>query len=154
MKTIAATVFLIGCFVISSNGQGSNAKENFNKLSWLEGKWIRTNVKPGRTAHERWKKISPTEMRGFGVNMKGSDTVFVEKISIVIKDDGLFYVADVPENKKPVYFKFIEVSDRGFVCENPSHDFPKKIAYALEGNKLKAVVSGDGKAIDYIFEKN
>jgi hypothetical protein len=156
MKQTICTVLFFLLSTLTSDGQEISAKtkENFKKISWLEGIWIRTNAKPGRTAHERWQKVSPTEMKGFGVNMRGTDTVFVEKISITIKDDALFYVADVPENKKPVYFKFIEVSNKGFICENPEHDFPKKIAYQLDGNSLKAVISGDGKAIDYFFKKN
>ena len=56
-------------------------------------------------------------------------------------------------NQKPVYFKLTEITDIGFVCENQEHDFPKKIAYQLDGKKLKAQISGNGKVIDYLFEK-
>jgi hypothetical protein len=85
--------------------------------------------------------------------MQGEDTVFVEKIKIVVKDRELYYVADVPENKEPVYFKIVELGTTGFVCENPAHDFPKKISYQLSGADLKAQISGDGKSIDYLFTK-
>jgi hypothetical protein len=46
-----------------------------------------------------------------------------------------------------------EITYTGFVCENPGHDFPKKISYHVEGHKLKAQISGDGKSVDYIFER-
>jgi hypothetical protein len=85
--------------------------------------------------------------------MNGSDTSFVEKIRIVVKDNELNYVADVPENKEPIYFKFTELTATGFVCENPAHDFPKKISYQLDGKNLKATISGDGKSMDYLFVK-
>lgn len=128
--------------------------EDFSKLSWLEGTWIRTNItKPGRSAHERWEKSSKQELRGYGVTMQGQDTVFQEMITVLIKDDAIYYVADVPQNQQPVYFKFTEITESGFVCENPDHDFPKKIIYQLEGKKLKAQISGNGKADDYWFEK-
>lgn len=128
-------------------------RDNFNKLSWLTGTWNRTNVKPGRKAHERWEMSGNHEMKGFGVSMKEQDTLFVEKIKLVIKDNNIWYVADVPQNKEPVYFKLTEISNGGFVCENPAHDFPKKISYKREGNKLVATISGDGKAMDYLFER-
>jgi hypothetical protein len=152
-------VFLIALFFISlapSTAQQTNTEtiSNFNKLSWLTGTWNRTNTKPGRTAHERWEKTGNSEMQGWGVNLKGQDTLFVEKLKLVIKDNHIYYVADVPENKQPVYFKLIEITKESFVCENPDHDFPKKIAYVLEGTKLKATISGNGKAIDYLFERN
>ena len=125
----------------------------FKKLEWLLGTWNRTNAKPGKSAHERWEKTNVFELRGIGVSMQGKDTTFVEKITILIKDNNIYYVADVPENKKPVYFKLVEISNSGFVCENPEHDFPKKISYQLNGVELKAQISGDGKAIDYLFKK-
>ncbi|WP_315820030.1 hypothetical protein [Paraflavitalea speifideaquila] len=62
-------------------------------------------------------------------------------------------MADVPQNKEPVYFKLTAITKDGFTCENPNHDFPKKIDYKLDGNKLRATISGDGKAIDYLFER-
>lgn len=128
--------------------------EDFTKLGWLEGTWTRTNItKPGRSAHERWEKSGEQELRGYGVNLQGPDTVFLEKITILIKDDIIYYVADVPQNQQPVYFKFTEITESGFVCENPDHDFPKKISYQLELDKLKAQISGNGKAIDYWFER-
>jgi hypothetical protein len=140
----------------ASNAQNSNAEaiSSFNKLNWLTGTWNRTNTKPGRTAQEKWEKTSSSEMKGWGINLKGQDTLFVEKLKIVIKDNAVYYVADIPENKQSVYFKLTEISVNGFTCENPEHDFPKKITYQLEGNKLKATIAGNGKAIDYLFERN
>lgn len=137
----------------SSFGQPSNLTENFGKLTWLIGTWNRTNTKPGRSALEQWEQTSANELRGFGISLQGKDTTFVEKLRIIIKDNNIVYVADVAENQKPVYFKLTEISEIGFVCENPEHDFPKKIWYQLEGKKLNAQISGDGKVIDYFFEK-
>lgn len=129
------------------------AQTDLNKLSWLEGSWSRTNGKPGRSTHEHWTKISNAAWKGLGVTLHGSDTAFVEKMKLISKDGSLYYVADVPENKRLVYFKFTEMTDTSFTCENPDHDFPKKIIYILNGNLLKATISGNGKSIEYLFEK-
>ena len=86
--------------------------------------------------------------------MKGTDTVFVEKLQLIIKEDNIYYVSDVPENPKPVSFKLTEITESGFVFENLSHDFPKKISYQQNGKLLKATISGDGKSIDYFFLRN
>ena len=155
MKHILFVVLFVSSLT-QSTAQPANAAalSNFNKLRWLTGTWNRTNTKPGHTAHERWEKSGNNEMQGWGVNLKGQDTLFVEKLKLVIKDNHIYYVADVPENKQPVYFKLTEIIKESFVCENPDHDFPKKITYILEGAKLKATISGNGKAIDYWFERN
>jgi len=129
------------------------AQNDVGKLEWLPGKWIRTNAKPGRSGVEIWTK-NGNELVGRGINLRGADTTFVEKLRSVSKDGKLFYVPDVPENKGEVWFEMTSVTDRSFVGENPKHDFPKKIVYECDGKNLKATISGDGKAIDYFFTKD
>lgn len=149
MKHSFFLFILLTTLTISSHGQAGD----FKKLEWLTGTWNRTNIKPGRTAHERWEKITDDKLRGYGVTIQGSDTVFLEKMTLLIKDNAIYYVADVPENQQPVYFKLTSVTSTGFVCENPQHDFPKKISYQLDGANLKAQISGDGKSMDFLFRK-
>ncbi len=147
-------LFFSGTACCLSQTGSSEAELNLKKMKWLVGTWNRTNIsKPGRTFHERWEEIGEHRLRGYGVTMQGQDTVFLEKITILIKENNLYYVADVPDNKHPVYFKLTSVNDSGFVCENPEHDFPKKIVYQFDGATLKAQISGDEKSIDYLFEK-
>jgi flagellar hook assembly protein FlgD len=126
---------------------------DISRVEWLTGTWTRTNAKPGRSGAEVWGRKSATELVGHGYNLKGTDTTFVEKIKLVAKDGKLFYVADVPENKAEVWFEITSITEKGFVSENPKHDFPKKISYELKGSQLKATISGDGKSIDYLFVK-
>lgn len=154
MKGICFLFFLFSfSFGTLAQNNTLQASEDFKKLDWLIGIWSRTNAKPGRTGVEQWEKTTTQELRGTGVNLRGTDTTFVEKLRIIIRDNTITYVADVPENQKPVYFKLTEISENSFVCENPEHDFPKKISYQLDGNKLKAQISGNGKVIDYLFER-
>lgn len=150
MNKISCIVFLAICSVSCA----SSTQIDFEKISWLVGHWNRTNVKASRTAHERWEKVSETELQGWGVLIQGEDTVFIEKLRIVSKDESLFYVADVAENVAPVYFKLIALTENGFTCENMQHDFPKKIQYILKGDSLKAITSGDGKELFFEFVKS
>ena len=145
-------LFILSVVSITSFGQISVS--DFKKLEWLKGTWDRTDIsKPGKSAHERWEKISQYQLRGYGITMQGTDTAFVEKISLLIKDNAIYYVADVPENKEPVYFKVTALTENSFECENPNHDFPKKISYQVDGQNLKAQISGDGKSYDFLFRK-
>lgn len=129
------------------------AQNDISKVLWLTGTWTRTNSKAGMSGVEIWVKKNDTEMIGRGISLKGTDTTFVEKLKIVSKDGKLFYVADVPENKSQTWFEFTSISERSFVCEDPTHDFPKKIVYELDGSNLKATISGNGREIGYIFRK-
>ena len=124
--------------------------EMIPQLEWLVGKWERQNMKPGKMANERWES-SAGFLNGWGVSLKGVDTVFVEKLQIVRNEQGLFYVADVAENEAPVYFEIVEISESGFRCVNPEHDFPKQINYVRKGDRLEVTISGDGRSVDFIF---
>ena len=151
MKNI---LVLLLVFVINYNDlKAQVTAKDFVKLKWLTGEWEGTNTKPGTTRIEKWWLNSDNELQGEGIVMKGSDTAFVEKAKLIIKDNGIYYVADVPGNKESVYFKLTSLSDHSFICENPKHDFPKKISYTNDDNNLKATISGNGKSIDYFFKR-
>ena len=154
MKQILILILLsIVYHGVAAQTISKQTNDNFSKLKWIEGTWMRTNNKRGQSGTERWQRISPTEFFGTGTAMKEKDTVFVEKLRILIRENTIFYVSDVPENPNPVFFKLTEITAYGFVCENPKHDFPKKIEYKLKGKLLTATISGDGKSIDYLFSK-
>jgi hypothetical protein len=133
--------------------QHGPAESGLDKLNWLIGKWVRTNARAGTSGYEQWDRGSITELKGFGARIKGIDTTITERTTLLLKGDEIYYVADVKENEKPVYFKLTQISDTCFICENAEHDFPNKIVYVLDGNKLKATISGGGKVIDYLFIK-
>lgn len=148
MRSIIVLLF------VSTISYGQKTADDVKKLDWLTGTWTRTNVKAGHSGHEVWNARNGTTITGRGVNMKGVDTTFVEKFRLELKDGQIYYIADVPENKGEVFFKITDLTSKSFVCENPQHDFPKKISYVLDGKNLKATISGDGKAIDYLFIGN
>lgn len=145
------TITLLLCLHLGASAQPT--AKDFSRMQWLLGTWQREQTKPGRTAHERWEKISDKEWKGYGVTLQGTDTAFVEKLSLVVKDDKIYYVADVPENQAPVYFTITSITATGFVCENPKHDFPKKISYQLNGDKLLAEISGGEQSMQFHFRR-
>lgn len=131
--------------------QQSVATDAFQKISWLEGQWHRQDTTTGKRWIERWWFTSPVTLNGIGVTVYNADTIFVEGLRIVWHDGTLHYIADVAHNQQPVKFRFTEWSATGFTCENPAHDFPKKIVYRLEGDLLKATISAGSKHVDFLF---
>lgn len=134
----------------ASNAQESN-KQKFKKLEWLTAKWIRTNSNAGHSGYETWSKVSDLKLSGKGVTLKGNEIIFTENLELIVKGFDIFYVVTLASEKKPIYFKLTALNDNGFTCENPKHDFPTKITYRRSGNNVKAVISGNGKSVDYIF---
>lgn len=151
MKAFLLSGLLI-LLMTAVNAQTPTAAD-FPKLHWLEGMWTKKMSRPGRTGFEQWERVSGTAMKGIGVTMKEKDTLFKEGLQLQAKENALYYVADVAENKGLVWFKITAITADGFTCENPAHDFPQKIVYQKTEDQLKVTISGDGKSIDFFFEK-
>lgn len=134
--------------------QVCTAQSNYSisQLSWMEGKWERTDMKPGKQGFEIWSMTS-SGLSGSGITMTGSDTSFVEKLKVAFIDGDLHYVAEVPQNPKPTLFKVTELRSGYLKCENPNHDFPKEITYERTNDQLKAVIAGNGQSMSFLFRK-
>ena len=148
-------LFTLSVFLLTAAAYGQQPlKKNVSQLKWLTGTWKRSNNKPGQSGVEYWSKVKQGKLTGKGYTLKGNDTVFVEQLAILVEKGELFYVVTGAGNEKPVYFKFTKIGANGFECENPQHDFPKKIVYRLEGKRLYATVSGSGNSVDFIFDRS
>ncbi len=150
---ISLSLILLVTTIVSA--QSDKTKSDFNSLSWLEGTWTRSNIQsPERTSIESWRKTGEYEYTGKGATLQGSDTVFMEKLKIFIAGNEIHYVADIDENENPVRFVFTTIGPNIFICENPQHDYPKKISYQLIGHTLKAQTSGNGKVNEFVFVRS
>ncbi|WP_075344573.1 DUF6265 family protein [Tenacibaculum agarivorans] len=135
-------ILLLAAFSILS------CKKEIQNPKFLIGKWKRVNDEPSKSTYEFWNE----NYSGLGFTLQNKDTVFREDLSIVsINGVKQFQVTGVNEN--PTLFKITELSNTSFTCENPDNDFPKKITYWLEEEKLHAKVANDEFAIDFEFER-
>lgn len=144
MARITALIFIVSlsCFGVSAQS-----------LDWIVGTWERENTKPGQVFYESWEKITNKEFRGIGVRIEGSDTTFRENLWLRKEEDNWYYIAEVSHNETAIHFKITNLTEKGFTSENPDHDFPKRIEYSLEGDRMTAITSGDGHAITFIFRR-
>lgn len=126
------------------------SKKTVDKLNWMNGEWIKEGESVAQTI-EGWKTISETEMEGFGLTIENGDTIFYEKLSIVSRGKNLYYVADIGEGK--VDFKLIESSNEKWVFENLNHDFPKRIKYVKEGNRMIAFAEAEETSLEFRFRR-
>jgi hypothetical protein len=124
-----------------------------SKFQWLEGMWKLKD----KSVYEVWQQgKSNASLTGisYTISNKG-DTTVTEEIQLTKEGDRYFYIPDVAGAQGPVRFEITEYSSTGFKAENPLHDFPKIISYQFNptNGQLKAVISGNGKSIEYVFEK-
>lgn len=124
------------------------AEENFD---WLTGEWQRTNEEEGRKTFEFWLKMDNGEYHGVGHTMEDEDTIWYEEMVLVDKGEVWNLEITGEGDSLPTAFELISVESQGFTSENAQNKFPKQISYSLEGDTLKAVISGGGPEIPFVF---
>ncbi len=140
---------IIVLFPIDLSAQAQQKK--MAKFAWLIGTWKH----PSAHHYETWS-LSPegSYLIGKGFEITRGDTLVNETLAIEYRQGKYYYMANVPHNQNPVLFRMKTIKKGAFVCENPKHDFPKKITYELlEEKKLSATIEGNGRSHTYSFER-
>ncbi len=155
---ISSMLCLISCQSASQDdSQTSGAEDQATvqapTLDWLIGQWHRTNEQPDHETYELWTKANDSLYEGTAFTMMAQDTVWQERIDFALRSQGWCYEVWGQGDTIPVVFVMTEQADQQFACENPAHDFPKKITYILEGDRLDAEISGGGDPISFLYEK-
>jgi len=146
--------------------QSGKSAPDFEKLSWLEGAWVarpapgEENRDSNMVSVESWQRIDARTLEGNSYTIKQGDTVFTEKLKLEQNEEGIFYIAAVPHNPAPVYFKLIRIDEDEAVFENPAHDFPNRIIYRRERGevdtlhaRIEGVRKGRESAVDFWFTR-
>ena len=144
-------ILLVGA--VPSRLLAEDAPAQLRQMAWLAGTWQRVDLPEGQSGYERWTHDGAQGFVGVGVAERDGKTIFEEKLRIAPKNGAVYYVADVPENAQPVYFKLTELNKNGFSFENPAHDFPQKIVYKRDEDRLHVRISAGDKASEFEFER-
>ena len=157
--TLIIGAILLGCQKndeTQADSGGKKSTSDLKKLEWILGTWER------ETTHgmmfEGWKVINESFWEGKSFRLAANDTIILEKLSLVVMDDNLFYVPVVSHNPGPVYFRMIEQSADKAVFVNPEHDFPQTIIYRrISDDSLHARIEGKNEgvesSVDFYFRR-
>ena len=140
-KRSLGLIFLTAVFGLPAFGQ-SAGQITIDKLSWLSGCWEINEMAKGRLVTEQWMKPAGKTMLGMARTVKNGVTSGYEFIRIVEHEKGIYYVAKPSQNASETHFKLITFGKYEAVFENQEHDFPQRISYRREGDKLKAAIEG------------
>ena len=161
MKRIGI-LLLIGVLIIACNQNekqktivkpAAAAIETTGDFDWLLGYWKRLNEEEGKETFENWSAISKTEYSGIGFTMQNGDTIKQEKIQLFKVSGKWNLTVKAPEDSESITFKGLSYNENEFICENLELDFPNKIKYWKNGEKINASVSNAEMEIPFEFEK-
>ncbi|MFK8043128.1 DUF6265 family protein [Congregibacter sp.] len=105
-------------------------------LDWLVGCWESYE----NYSKEVWVKNPDRSLLGFSASVENSEIGFYELLYIREVGGTLTYTAH-PSGQSSAVFVLSETGERRVVFENPSHDYPQRIAYERVEDSLTAVIS-------------
>jgi hypothetical protein len=122
-------------------------------FDWVVGNWVRLNDEEGKETFENWAKMSDTEYVGIGFALQNGDTVSQEAMVITQTNGAWELGVSTPDEPEAVVFTNIQLLENEFVFENNEIDFPNKIRYWKEGDKMNATIANAEMEITFEFEK-
>lgn len=121
-------------------------------LSWMAGHWC--SEAQGRRIDEVWLPEAGGALHGLSRTVRGGKVESFEFMRIVSDGDtASFHVQ--PNGAAPTVFVMADRGDGWIRFGNPAHDFPNRIEYRRDGDRLLAWISGpgrDGKDVRIPFE--
>ena len=117
---------------------------NLDPARWLLGEWATESG--DQRILEVWREVSAKTFEGRGVTTARTDATVLdgEDLRLVAMLDAVYYVAKVAHNPYPVAFRMTVCEASRLVFENPTHDFPKRLEYALRPDGGLEVTVSDG----------
>jgi len=108
-------------------------------LDWLAGHWC--GGSGTQTSEELWLPPAQGELLGVGRTLRGRRMVDFEFLCIAIHEGVPAYLAQ-PRGRPPTVFALTDSGPNWVRFENPAHDFPTRIEYRREGERLDAEIAG------------
>jgi len=137
----------------SSCTSKQNTPAKTANFDWLLGKWQRINEEQGKTTFENWEKISDTDYRGIGFTLQGNDTLSQEKMKISETGGKWYLGVKTPDEPAFITFEISAIKEGAFEGKNDTLDFPKRIQYWKNGDRINALVSGDSLELSFEFKR-
>ncbi len=137
--------------VIAGENDGYSPGEiTLEQLSWLSGYWVSEDTED--QGEELWLQPGGGVMLGLHRDVSDEGNMMFEYLRIMQTADGLVYYAS-PRGYETTKFQIVSYTDedgvKEVVFENPEHDFPRLIRYALDKYGLMAQAEGldDGQQV-------
>ncbi len=108
---------------------------------------------PDKSHTEHWQQTTPETLKGTGITRRKDKPPFVESLQLITLAGDTYYLAKTPQNPMPVPFKQQRCTTSEAIFTNPTHDFPTKLHYKLNGNTLTVDVTGannKGFTLNYV----
>ena len=143
-SSFAFLLLLTVCSFITEPALLNGSVKSFH---WLKGSW-QMQTRRGIII-EKWAVANDSTLAGESSMTRADGTeIPLEKIQLAFRNGNYYYIPTVKNQngEQPVEFKITSHSESGFVAENSTHDFPKRITYTLVNKDSIHALIDDGTA--------
>ncbi len=135
MKRVLSTRVLLGTSLLLGACAASPEADTSHPLGWISGCWENADG----DYREVWSAPDHGFLFGYALALKGDTVSFFEQSRI---DPGAAYTFNAyPAGEGPARFTEIERGASHIVFADAGHDYPQRIRYARDGNRMTAEIS-------------
>jgi hypothetical protein len=119
------------------------AQKSATSMTWLAGTW-KIHTGQGYIV-EKWRIINDSTLAGRSMFVKAEgDSSLQETAELTLRKGQWTFATTVvnQNNGRAVHFNVVFSKGTEFISENPTHDFPQRIAYRRIKNSLFASIEG------------
>jgi hypothetical protein len=120
----------------------TNGPQGVERLAWMAGHWSETEGDV--VSEEAWIGARGGVMMGVNRTASKDQTFATEQLRIYEEDGAIWYEAS-PSGQATARFQLISANGERAVFENLEHDFPQRIEYQRDGDRLTATIRGPGE---------
>ncbi len=151
-RVFVTSLALIAGVVLAS--AGATETPAAPSLSWLSGDWC--GEREGVHNEEHWSSAKAGVMLGWHRDIRDGKLLSFEFMRITQNADGFQFRAQ-PNGKPETVFPATKHAIGEITFEQPGHDFPKRVRYALShsGQLLARIDDGsdDGNAMEWAWSR-
>ena len=111
------------------------------QLAWLAGAWINNDGR--QISEEHWTLPAGGTMLGVNRTIIDGETVAFEFLRIEETPQGIVYYASPGGRFPPTAFGLLRLTGQRVVFSTADHDFPTRIRYHRQGNRLYGAIEGE-----------
>ena len=137
-----ALTFLFSIPALSQSADNSTANAKVEDLAWLSGCWEMKDATKQLFIVEQWMAPDGGAMLGMSRTVRAGKMTGYEFLRIVRDDVSVKYVSRPSQNSTDTEFRLVKSSTHEVIFENLQHDFPQRILYRRDADKLNARIEG------------
>ena len=139
---LGLVMLCLSCSVLSQTAENKSAAVTIENFAWLAGCWEMKDGSKQKRIVEQWMAPDGGAMLGMSRTVRGGKITGYEFLRLVRDDVSIKYVSRPSENSGDTDFRLVKWSANEAIFENLQHDFPQRIIYRRDGDKLNARIEG------------